>query len=45
MLQSRLADRFKLTLRREAKEIPFYKLTAAKGGLRIRDLVEAFGIS
>lgn len=35
MLQSLLADRFNLTLRRETKELPFYELTAARGGLKI----------
>jgi uncharacterized protein (TIGR03435 family) len=35
MLQALLADRFHLMVRREAKELPFYELTAARGGLRI----------
>jgi len=32
MLQSLLADRFKLKLRRETKELPVYALVVAKGG-------------
>jgi uncharacterized protein (TIGR03435 family) len=32
MLQSLLADRFKLTLHRETRQLPVYDLTAAKGG-------------
>ena len=35
MLQSLLADRFKLTLHRETKELPVYDLVAAKGGLKL----------
>jgi uncharacterized protein (TIGR03435 family) len=35
MLQSLLADRFKLTLRRETKVVPVYELMPADGGLRI----------
>jgi uncharacterized protein (TIGR03435 family) len=35
MLQSLLADRFKLILRHEKKELPVYELSVAKGGLKI----------
>jgi uncharacterized protein (TIGR03435 family) len=35
MLQSLLANRFKLTLHRETKELPVYDLVAAKGGLKL----------
>jgi uncharacterized protein (TIGR03435 family) len=35
MLQSLLADRFKLAFHREKKEASIYDLTAAKGGLKI----------
>ena len=35
MLQTLLADRFKLTLHRETKELPVYHLVAAKGGLKL----------
>jgi uncharacterized protein (TIGR03435 family) len=35
MLQSLLADRFKLVLHRETKELPTYDLVAAKGGLKV----------
>ena len=35
MLQSLLADRFKLALRRETRELPVYTLAVAKGGLKI----------
>ncbi len=34
MLQSLLADRFKLALHRETKELPIYTLTVTKGGLK-----------
>jgi uncharacterized protein (TIGR03435 family) len=37
MLQSLLADRFKLTLHREAKTSPVYKLVVAKGGPKLED--------
>lgn len=36
MLQSLLADRFKLVLRRESNEVPIYALTIAKGGSKLR---------
>jgi len=35
MLQALLADRFKLTVHRETKEVPIYALVAAKGGTRL----------
>lgn len=35
MLRSLLADRFKLVLRHETKEMPVYNLVPAKGGVRI----------
>ena len=35
MLQSLLADRFKLTLRRETREFPVYDLVVAEGGLKV----------
>jgi uncharacterized protein (TIGR03435 family) len=35
MLQTLLADRFQLTLRRENREFPVYELAVAKGGLKI----------
>jgi uncharacterized protein (TIGR03435 family) len=35
MLQNMLADRFKLVVRREMKEIPVYELAAAKGGPKL----------
>jgi uncharacterized protein (TIGR03435 family) len=35
MLQNLLAERFRLTLRRETKELPVYALVVAKNGLRL----------
>jgi bla regulator protein BlaR1 len=35
MLQSLLAERFQLSLRREVRHLPVYELTVANGGLRI----------
>jgi bla regulator protein BlaR1 len=35
MLQSLLADRFQLTLRRERRQLPVYELEVANGGLKI----------
>jgi uncharacterized protein (TIGR03435 family) len=35
MLQALLADRFKLKIRRESREIPIYELTLAKGGPKL----------
>ena len=37
MLQSLLADRFKLTLHRETKELPVYAMVVAKGGPKLRE--------
>ena len=38
MLQSLLADRFKLTIHRETKEIPVYVLVAGKSGSRLKEV-------
>lgn len=38
MWQNLLADRFKLAVHRETKEMPAYLLVTAKGGLRRRNL-------
>src|SRR6185436_19871685 len=38
MLQTLLADRFKLVLRRETKEIPVHFLTVARGGPKLNGL-------
>lgn len=35
MLQALLADRFKMTVRRESKEMPIYALTVGKGGPKL----------
>jgi uncharacterized protein (TIGR03435 family) len=40
MLKNLLTERFKLSLRRETKDLPFYELAVAKGGLRIHESVE-----
>ncbi len=40
MLQSLLADRFRLALHRETKESPVYELVAAKSGIKIAPLKE-----
>jgi uncharacterized protein (TIGR03435 family) len=37
MLRSLLAERFNLALHRVTKELPVYELTAAKGGLKVKD--------
>lgn len=37
MLQTMLADRFKLVLHRETREMPVYTLTVAKGGLKLKE--------
>lgn len=37
MLQSMLAERFQLTLRKETKELPIYVLTVAKNGPKIEE--------
>ena len=38
MMQMLLEDRFKLKIRREAREMPVYILTVAKGGLKLKAL-------
>ena len=40
MLQSLLADRFNLTLRRETRTLPVYELVVADGGLKIAAMKE-----
>ena len=40
MWQNLLAERFKLVVHREKKEIPAYLLVVAKGGLKIKEVVE-----
>jgi bla regulator protein BlaR1 len=40
MLQSLLADRFQLALRREVRRLPVYELRVANGGLRITAMKE-----
>jgi len=35
MIQSLLADRFKLALHRETRDLPVYELSAAKGGPKV----------
>ena len=37
MLQTLLADRFKLTIHRETKELPIYSLVVAKGGSKLHE--------
>lgn len=37
MLQTLLADRFKLALHRETKELPVYAMVVAKGGPKLRE--------
>jgi uncharacterized protein (TIGR03435 family) len=37
MLQALLADRFKLTVHRETKELPIYSLSVAKGGPKLHE--------
>ena len=37
MLQTLLADRFKLTVHRETKELPMYSLVVAKGGSKLKE--------
>jgi len=36
MLQALLADRFRLTVHREKRELPIYRLTVAKGGSKLQ---------
>jgi uncharacterized protein (TIGR03435 family) len=40
MLQSLLADRFKLAVHREMREKPVYALTVGKGGLKVKPFLE-----
>jgi uncharacterized protein (TIGR03435 family) len=40
MMQSLLAERFKLTFHRENRELPVYALTVAKSGVKIKEAVE-----
>jgi uncharacterized protein (TIGR03435 family) len=37
MLRALLADRFKLTIHREAKQVPDYELVVAKGGSKLKE--------
>src|SRR5262249_53480294 len=41
MVQSLLAERFKLAFHREQKEMPVYALTQAKGGFKLRPIESA----
>jgi uncharacterized protein (TIGR03435 family) len=45
MLQTLLADRFKLTLHRETKELPMYTLVVAKNGPKFKSIESESGIS
>jgi uncharacterized protein (TIGR03435 family) len=40
MLQNLLAERFKLTLHHETKELPMYALVVGKGGAKLKESVE-----
>ncbi len=40
MLQNLLAERFKLTMHREKKEMPIYELMVGKNGLKMKESVE-----
>ena len=40
MLQNLLAERFKLALHKESKELPIYALVVAKGGAKLKETVE-----
>src|SRR5271157_2159969 len=40
MLQALLAERFKLTVHREKKDLPAYALVVAKGGSKLKEFVE-----
>lgn len=40
MLQALLADRFKLSVHHETRELPVYALVIAKGGLKMREAAE-----
>jgi uncharacterized protein (TIGR03435 family) len=41
MLQNLLAERFKLTIHRESKELPMYSLVVGKGGPKMKESEEA----
>jgi uncharacterized protein (TIGR03435 family) len=41
MLQNLLAERFKLTIHRETRELPLYLLVVAKGGPKLKESTEA----
>ncbi len=43
MLQALLADRFKLVVRRETKELPIYELVVAKNGPKLPEATEGDG--
>ena len=43
MLQNLLAERFKLTLHHETKELPMYALVVGKGGPKLKESVEEDG--
>ncbi len=45
MLQALLADRFRLTLHRETRELPVYDLTARNSGIKLRAAKEANCVS
>ena len=45
MLQSLLADRFRLTLHRETRELPVYNLTARNSGIKLPAAKEANCVS
>ena len=40
MLQNLLAERFKLTLHHETKELPMYALVVGKGGPKLKESVD-----
>lgn len=40
MLQNLLAERFKLTLHHETKELPMYSLVVGKGGSKLKEVVD-----
>src|SRR5580704_8066321 len=40
MLQNLLAERFKMTVHRETKELPMYSLTVAKSGPKMKEAAE-----
>ena len=43
MLRNLLADRFKLKLHKESKEVPVYELVVGKGGIKIKEAAQAAG--